>query len=75
MVTSGRRGTGPFTRCSSLADAYVLRLRLADLARVRAEYVARQKRYFVAYLDRLIAEVEAEIALAEQAKPAAPKPS
>lgn len=58
-----------------MADAYALRLRLADLARVRDEYVVRQKRHFVAYLDRLIAELEAEIALAEQAKPAAPEPS
>ena len=43
-----------------------LRLRLAELAQMRREYEAQNKRHFVEYIDRLIADIEREIASIER---------
>jgi hypothetical protein len=47
-----------------LTDLPTLQLRLAELTRLRADYLGQNKPQFVAYVDRLMAGLEAEIAAA-----------
>jgi len=48
-----------------------LRARLAELARMRADYEAHGKAHFLAYVDRLIADAEREIRDIERSAPGA----
>lgn len=56
----------------SLSDVATLRLRLADLVRLRDEHATQGRTHFVAYLEAIIAETEAALALAEQPEPPTP---
>lgn len=56
-----------------MGDLSSLRVRLADLTRLRAEYEAVGKRHLVGYLDHMIADIEAEIALLD-CPPTDPQP-
>lgn len=52
-------------------DKAKMRLRMADFVRLRSEHAVAGKDHLVTYIDQLIAEMEARIALAE---PDAPNP-
>lgn len=56
---------------STVTDAPDLKLRLADLVRLRADHAAQGKWQLVTYLDALIREIELEIAHRAAAPPPA----
>lgn len=60
---------------STLADVAALKLRLADMMRLRARYTVQGKLHLVTYLNHVIADLEAEIAVAERASVKPPSTS